>query len=85
MSDVFSAVIDRCRTALESDSAQPQIAAILLEAAGDPEIANAIAAHTNFSSLEDLATYRSDRLTLLAGALPPGFRAAPHNHFRSPT
>ncbi len=24
--------------------------------------------------------HRSDDLTLLAGALPPGFRAAPHNH-----
>lgn len=52
----------------------------LLEAAKDSAIVAANAERVTFSSLGDLPIHRSDALTLLAGALPPGFRALPHNH-----
>ena len=80
MDNAFSTVIDRCRKALESDNARSEVEAILLEAVKDAAIVDAISTRTKFSSLEDLAIYRSDRLTLLAGSMPPGFSAAPHNH-----
>jgi len=52
----------------------------MLEAARDPAVAAAISRRTQFASLEDLAIHQSETLTLLAGSLPPGFKAAPHNH-----
>jgi hypothetical protein len=54
--------------------------AVLAKAPHDPAVADAISARTEFKSLEDLAIHRSEELTVLAGALPPGFGAAPHNH-----
>lgn len=80
MEHAFTEVIEKCTSALESPDAQRDVEGILLEAAKDPSIVEAIAGRTKFASLEDLAIYRSDRLTLLAGALPPGFSAGPHNH-----
>ena len=53
---------------------------ILLEAVQNPVIVAAISTRTKFADLSDLAIYRDDGLTLLAGAMPPGFGAAPHNH-----
>ncbi|MEQ8766159.1 MAG: hypothetical protein RL885_19740 [Planctomycetota bacterium] len=80
MNDVFAEVIERCHAALEAADPQGAVADILLEAAKDPKLTQAIAKRTDFASLADLAIHRSERLTLLAGALPPGFSAAPHNH-----
>jgi predicted metal-dependent enzyme (double-stranded beta helix superfamily) len=80
MDQVFTALIDECTNALESSNPQKSVEAVLLEAVNDPAMTRAIASLTSFSSLADLAIYRSDDLTLLAGALPPAFSAAPHNH-----
>jgi len=80
MSNAFTTVIEKCKSALESLDPQGSVAAILLEAANDPAIVEAIADRVDFSSLEELAIHRSEDLTLLAGALPPGFSAGPHNH-----
>jgi predicted metal-dependent enzyme (double-stranded beta helix superfamily) len=43
-------------------------------------VLRAISVRTKFASLQDLAIYRSERLTLLAGSVPPGFAAGPRNH-----
>ena len=80
MDDLFTPVIDRCRNALESPDAQSEVETIVLEAIEDHAIIDAISRRTKFASLEDLAVHRSERLTLLAGTLPPGFSAGPHNH-----
>ena len=80
MEKEFATVTERCLDALQTSDPQRSIESILLEAARDPAIVQAISSRTKFASLEDLAIYRSDRLTLLAGALPPGFSAGPHNH-----
>lgn len=80
MERTLSTVIERCNSALETRDPQSSVAAILLDAAKDPAIAEAISHRMAFTSLEDLAIHRTDRLTLLAGALPPGFSAGPHNH-----
>lgn len=80
MESVFVSVIDKCRAALDTPDPQASIEAILLDSAHDPAIVEAISGRTRFAGLEDLALYRSNSLTLLAGALPPGFKAAPHNH-----
>lgn len=80
MERALTHVIERCRTALDAPDPAGAVEAILLEAAQNPTVAKAIAARTKFASLDDLAIFRSARLTLLAGAMPPGFRAAPHNH-----
>jgi predicted metal-dependent enzyme (double-stranded beta helix superfamily) len=80
MSNAFTTVIEKCTDALTSPDPQSRVEAILLEAAKDPAIVAAIAERVKFSSLGDLVIHRSDALTLLAGTLPPGFRAAPHNH-----
>lgn len=80
MDNVLNAVTEKCLNALHTSDPQASMESILLEAAQDPAITAAISRRTKFASLEDLAIYRSDRLTLLAGALPPGFRAGPHNH-----
>jgi predicted metal-dependent enzyme (double-stranded beta helix superfamily) len=76
----FATVIESCLAALKSADPQGAVEAILSGAARDPAIIEAISSRKRFSSLEDLTIYRSDSLTLLAGALPPGFRAGPHNH-----
>jgi hypothetical protein len=65
---------------MDAPNPQASIEAILLEAARDPDIAEAISERIRFANLADLAVQRSESLTLLAGALPPGFNAAPHNH-----
>ncbi|MGW8367692.1 MAG: hypothetical protein ACWGPN_03305 [Gammaproteobacteria bacterium] len=80
MEQAIEAVIDKCKQALSAPDAQHEVETILLEAANDPAVRDAISARTKFASLEDLAIHRSDTLTLLAGSLPPGFSAAPHNH-----
>lgn len=80
MTNVLSAIVDRCNEALEGPDPRARIQAIVLEAAHDPEVAEAISERTKFGNLADLAIYRSERLTLLAGSLPPGFSAAPHDH-----
>lgn len=80
MDSAFTNIAEQCLAALRTADPQGSIESILLEAAKDPVIADAIATRTQFASLEDLAIYRSESLTLLAGALPPGFRAGPHNH-----
>lgn len=80
MENAFATIIERCTQALETPDPQSSIEAILLNAAKDPAIAEAISNRTKFASLEDLAIHRSERLTLLAGTLPPGFSAGPHNH-----
>jgi predicted metal-dependent enzyme (double-stranded beta helix superfamily) len=80
MRDEFDNVIEDCLAALQTADPQSRVESILLAAAGDPAIVEAISRRTKFEGLEDLAIYRSNALTLLAGALPPGFRAGPHNH-----
>ena len=80
MNSALSKIIEKCNHALDDPDPQASIEAIMLEATQDPDIAAAIAGRTAFSNLADLAIYRSDTLTMLAGALPPGFSAAPHNH-----
>ena len=80
MNEVFAEVVEQCKSALGTPEPQAAIEEILFRAAKDPDIASAIAARTKFSDLSDLVVFRSDTLTVLAGALPPGFRAAPHNH-----
>ena len=80
MANAFTSVIEKCQHALESPDPQGSVEAILLDAAKDPAIVHAVSNRMKFTSLEDLAIHRSERLTLLAGALPPGFSAGPHNH-----
>jgi predicted metal-dependent enzyme (double-stranded beta helix superfamily) len=80
METVFATLIDKCMRALESADAQRSVERIVFEAACDPAVAAAITRRGKFQSLEDLAIHRSDTLTLLVGSLPPGFKAAPHNH-----
>jgi len=77
---VFEKLIDRCRQVIDLPDAQSRIEAIVLQAVSDPDIVDAISRRTKFADLEDLAIHRSKKLTLLAGALPAGFGAAPHNH-----
>jgi predicted metal-dependent enzyme (double-stranded beta helix superfamily) len=80
MESTFATVIDECKRALETRDPQGSVEEILLEAAKDPAIIGAISKRTEFSTLEDLAIHRSASLTMLAGALPPGFYAGPHDH-----
>jgi predicted metal-dependent enzyme (double-stranded beta helix superfamily) len=80
MENAFTSVTEKCLAALQTADPQRSIASILLDAAKDPAIVEAISTRTKFASLEDLAIYRSESLTLLAGAVPPGFKAGPHNH-----
>jgi len=80
MENVFDSVIEKCKQALTAPDPQSSVAAIVLDAVRDSVIGEAISVRTEFASLEDLAIHRSDSLTLLAGALPPGFSASPHNH-----
>lgn len=80
MNNAFTTVIEECKSALESRDPQSSVAAILLEAAKDPAMVAAISDRVDFFGLEDLAIHRSEGLTLLAGVLPPGFSAGPHNH-----
>lgn len=80
MNDPFAAFIEKCLGALEDPDPQSSMETVLLDAAKDPSMAKAISARTGLQTLEDLAIHRSKGLTLLAGAMPPGFSAAPHNH-----
>jgi predicted metal-dependent enzyme (double-stranded beta helix superfamily) len=80
MDTALAAVIEQCLEALAAPDPQGAVERILLAAAKDSVVTDAISSRTRFASLEDLAIHRSDRLTLLAGALPPKFRAGPHNH-----
>jgi predicted metal-dependent enzyme (double-stranded beta helix superfamily) len=73
-------VVTDCLSAVERPDPQAEVMSILRRAAQDPAVAEAISTLTEFGSLEDLAIHRSDQLTVLAGSLPPGFSAAPHNH-----
>jgi len=80
MDEVLAEVTKKCLNALDSPHPQSAVESILREAAKDPAVLRAISVRTKFASLQDLAIYRSARLTLLAGSLPPGFAAGPHNH-----
>lgn len=80
MNDPFAKVIEQCRGALETPDPQGSVATILLDAARDPAMVEAISARVGLKSLEDMAIHRSAELTLLAASIPPGFHAAPHNH-----
>lgn len=80
MEDTLVTVIERCKRALQAPEPQAAVADVLLQAAKDPAIVSAVSSRTKFASLDDLVIHRSERLTLLAGALPPGFSAGPHNH-----
>lgn len=80
METEFKTIIEQCEAALDSANPQAKIEAILLAAAKEPAVVAAIAKRTKFQSLEDLALFRSDHLTLLAGALPAHFSVGPHNH-----
>jgi len=73
-------VVTDCRAATARPDAQAEVVAILKKAARDPAVADAISGRTEFKRLEDLAIHRSEELTVLAGSLPPGFSAGPHNH-----
>jgi len=78
--NAFATVIKDCKRALDDQNPQKGVEAIILDATKNQSVANAIAGRTRFSDLADLCIYRDETLTLLAGALPPGFKAAPHNH-----
>lgn len=80
MEDPFPSIVEGCRAALDAPDPQSRVAEVLLEAAKNPAVATVVAGRTELSSLEDLAIHRSERLTLVAGAVPPGFVAGPHNH-----
>ena len=80
MNSAFTTVIEKCKCALKSPDPQSSVEAILLDAAKDPVMVEAISGRVDLSSLEDLAIHRSENLTLLAGVLPSGFSTGPHNH-----
>ncbi len=80
MENAFAGFVEKCNLALETPDPQASVEDVVLDAAKDPAIVAAVAERRKFASLLDLAIHRSERLTLLAGALPPGFRATPHNH-----
>ena len=80
MTSPLENVVDDCLAAVGQSDPQAAVQSILERAAATPAIADVIAERTAFQKLDDLAVHRSAELTVLAGALPPGFRAAPHNH-----
>ena len=80
MNSALENIVAECRRAVESPSPQAEVLAVRDAAANDPAVGKAISALTSFQTLQDLELHRSEELTVLAGALPPGFRAAPHNH-----
>jgi predicted metal-dependent enzyme (double-stranded beta helix superfamily) len=80
MTSPLDHVVDECLAAVGQADPQAAVQTVLERAAAAPAIADAIAGRTSFQKLDDLAVHRSAELTVLAGALPPGFRAAPHNH-----
>jgi predicted metal-dependent enzyme (double-stranded beta helix superfamily) len=80
MEKVFESVVEKCLSALKTADPQGNVESVVLDAARNPSITDAISHRTEFANLQDLAIYRSESLTLLAGSLPPGFRAGPHNH-----
>ena len=80
MENAFAAFIEKCNLALNTADPQASVEAVVLDATKDPAIVAAVSKRKKFASLVDLAIHRTERLTLLAGAVPPGFVAAPHNH-----
>lgn len=80
MENTFATVIENCKRALDTPDPQSNVEIVLQEAVKNPAIARAISKRTKFANLEDLAIHRSEDLTMLAVALPPGFFAGPHNH-----
>jgi len=76
----FQSIVEQCLGALDSADPQASVETVLRKAATDVDLADAIARKTLFASLADMVIYRDENLTLLAGSLPPGFSAAPHNH-----
>lgn len=80
MEQVLETVVARCRAALVSRDPQGAVEVIVGEAMRDPAVAAAIAPLTEFARLDDLAIHRSAEMTVLAGTMPPGFVAGPHNH-----
>jgi predicted metal-dependent enzyme (double-stranded beta helix superfamily) len=80
MDKALQCVVDNCQRALDAPDPQAAVAAVLLDAAKDAAVVDVVSKRTKFTNLADLALHRSERLTLLAGALPPAFSASPHNH-----
>ena len=80
MNATLEALVATCTSVANEPDAQAKVQALVSAAVTDPAVAAAIRELHDFSSLEDLAIHRSEHLTMLAGALPPGFRATPHNH-----
>jgi predicted metal-dependent enzyme (double-stranded beta helix superfamily) len=80
MENAITKLIEKCHLALDDADPQSSVEGVLRRAVNDPDIAAEVAQRTKFANLADLAVHRSEQLTLLAGALPPGFAAAPHNH-----
>ena len=76
----FATVIEDCLAALKDRDPQASVQSVLLNAASNTAVVEAISRRTKFQNLQDLAIYRSESLTLLAGTLPAGFSAGPHNH-----
>lgn len=80
MENALAKIIDDCRRALDTPAPQGSVEAVLLAAVSDPEIVHAVSRRSGLASLEDMAIYRGEELTMLAATLPPGFYAGPHNH-----
>lgn len=80
MDAALETVVKRCRAALASDDPQASVVTVMQEAVRDPAIAAAIAPRTQFTDMMDVAIHRSDELTMLAAAMPPGLTIPPHNH-----
>lgn len=76
----LNAFIERCKLALQDPDPQASVEAIMQEALGDPALRQDVAARKGLTPADDLYAYRTQDLTVLAAALPPGFRAEPHNH-----
>jgi predicted metal-dependent enzyme (double-stranded beta helix superfamily) len=74
-------LVASCAAAAKTVDAQAKIEALLGEAVQDAEsMKQALSGFTQTGRLEDMVVHRDQHLTLLAGRLPPGFSAAPHNH-----
>jgi len=60
MVNAFEGIIERCNLALDTPDPQAGVEAILLEAARDPVIVDAVGKRTDFASLADLAIFERD-------------------------
>jgi predicted metal-dependent enzyme (double-stranded beta helix superfamily) len=81
MSIELEDLIEKCQAASEEHGAQSKIEALMLQAMADPAgLTEALSSYCKLARLEDLVFHRTETLTLLAGKLPPGFVAGPHNH-----